>query len=109
MVVVRHISPNVVARYPYGVTFLRPEHLDSVLDYAATDIVPIVFRRDKTDLRLPNEPLDSIVRVVNRILDDKGLPQQTEGDRYLDRQAGQQQAQARNHGHRQRQNLGISD
>jgi len=73
MVIVNHISPKVVARYPYGVTFLRPEHLDSALDYAATDIVPIIFRRNKTDLRLPNEPLDSIARVINRILDDKDV------------------------------------
>lgn len=70
-VVTRPISPTVTARYPYGVTFLRPEQLDSVLDYADTGLVPIIFRRDKTDLRLPNAPLDSIVRVVNRILDDK--------------------------------------
>lgn len=71
MVVVRRVAPAVVARYPYGVTFLHPEQLDSVLNYADTEIVPIIFRRDKTDLILPNASLDSIVEVVNRILSDK--------------------------------------
>lgn len=70
MVVVRHIPPAVVKRYPYGVTFLHPEQLDSVLNYAETDLVPIIFKRDKTDLILPNARLDSVVEVVNRILDD---------------------------------------
>lgn len=56
--------------YPYGVTFLKESQLDSLLDYVDTDIVPIIFKRDKTDLLLPNEPLDSIVRVLNRVLVD---------------------------------------
>jgi len=70
-VVIRHIPPAVIKRYPYGVTFLRPEQLDSVLNYAETDLVPIIFKRDKTDLILPNARLDSIAGVVNRILDDR--------------------------------------
>lgn len=71
IVVVHRVPPAVVKRYPYGVTFLRPEQLDSVLNYADTDIVPIIFKRDKTDLLLPNAPLDSIVEVANRILNDE--------------------------------------
>jgi len=70
-VMVRRVPSAVVKRYPYGVTFLRPEQLDSVLDYAETDLVPIIFKRDKTDLIFPNARLDSIVGVVNRILDDR--------------------------------------
>jgi len=72
-VIVNHVSPAVAARYPECVTFLRSEHLDSTLDYAGTDLVPIIFKRDKTDLILPNKPLDSIVGVVNRILADKDV------------------------------------
>ncbi len=71
MIVAHRIPSAMVKRYPYGVTFLRPEQLDSVLNYADTDIVPIIFKRDKTDLILPNAPLDSIMTVVNRILNDK--------------------------------------
>jgi len=73
MIVIKHISPTTVSRYPYGVTFLRPEQLDSVLNYVDTELVPIIFKRNKTDLILPNAPLDSIVGVVNRILDDKDV------------------------------------
>jgi len=71
--VVRKLSPDVKKRYPYGVTFLRPEHLDSVIDYADTELVPIIFKRDKTDLVLPNHALDSIVEVIDRIVDDKDV------------------------------------
>jgi len=72
-VVIHHVSPTVVKRYPYGVTFLRREQLDSVLDYADTDLVPIIFKRDGTKLILPHAPLDSICGVVNRILADKDV------------------------------------
>jgi len=72
-VIVSHIPQSVAERYPEGVTFLHPEHLDSVLDYAGTDLVPIIFKRNKTKLIMPNGPLDSIVSVVNRILDDKDV------------------------------------
>jgi len=71
MVVIRHVPPAVVGRYPYGVTFLRPWQLDSVLNYADTELVPIVFKRDNTDLVMPNVALDSVVGVVNRILGDR--------------------------------------
>lgn len=70
-IALRHIPPAVLGRYPYGVTFLRPGQPDSVIDYAGTDLVPIIFRCDKTDLILPNAALDSIVAVINRILSDK--------------------------------------
>ncbi len=71
--VVHRISPAVVERYPYGVTFLRPEQLDSVLNYVDTELVPIIFKRDKTDLILPNAPLDSVVEMVNRMLSDPDI------------------------------------
>jgi len=73
MVIINPISPAVEERYPYGVTFLRPAQLDSVLNYADTELVPIIFKRDRTDLALPNPPLDSIVGTVNRILEDKDV------------------------------------
>jgi len=70
MVVVNHISPSVVSRYPYGVVFLRQNQLDSVLNYVDTELVPVIFKRNKTELILPNPPLDSVVEVLNRILRD---------------------------------------
>jgi len=73
MVIIKHFQPAAVERYPYGVTFLRPEHLDSVINYAETDLVPIIFKRDKTDLILPNASLDSIVGVVNRLVNDRDV------------------------------------
>ncbi len=71
VIITRHIPSAAINRYPYGVTFLRPWQLDSVLNYADTELVPIIFKRDKTDLVLPNAGLDSIVEVVHRILGDK--------------------------------------
>lgn len=72
-VTVSQISSSVADRYPYGVTFLPEDKLDSLLNYAETDLVPIIFKRDKTDLLLPNHPLDSIVEVCNRVLRDPDL------------------------------------
>lgn len=69
-VVINRVSPAVVSRHPYGVVFLRNDQLDSMLNYVDTELVPIIFKRDKTDLILPNAPLDSIVDVVNGILAD---------------------------------------
>jgi len=71
--VVNHISPSVVSRYPYGVVFLRRNQQDSVLNYVDTELVPIIFKRNKTDLILPNHPLDSIVDVLNHILRDEDV------------------------------------
>lgn len=73
-IVVRKLLPSAAyKRYPYGVTFLPENKLDSVFNYAATDLVPIIFKRDKTDLLLPNHALDSIVGVINRIVNDKDV------------------------------------
>lgn len=73
MATVYEIAPAVADRYPYGVTFLPEEKLDSLLDYAETDLVPIIFKRDKTDLLLPNTALDSVVEICNRVLADPDL------------------------------------
>lgn len=72
MVVVNRISPSVAGRYPYGVVFLRQNQPDSMLDYADTPLVPVIFKRDKTDL-IPSQSLDSIVGVLNRILNDNDV------------------------------------
>ncbi len=73
MAVIKRVSSVVVDRYPYGVTFLREEQLDSTLNFVDTELVPIVFKRDKTDFILPNAPLDSMVKVVNRVFNDKDV------------------------------------
>jgi len=73
MIVVRRVPSAVVARYPGGVTFLRPGQPDSVLRHVDTELVPIIFKRDKTDLLLPNARLDSLVNLVERILSDKDV------------------------------------
>jgi len=72
-VVIERVPPAVVERYPYGVTFLRPGQPDSVLRRVDTDLVPIIFKRDKTDLILPNDQLDSLARLIERILSDKDV------------------------------------
>lgn len=72
-ITMRQLPGPVADRYPYGVTFLPEDRLDSLLNYAGTDLVPIIFKRDKTDLLLPNTALDSIVDVCNRVLDDPDL------------------------------------
>lgn len=68
--IVDRVPRKVLDRYPYGVTFLKESQLDSLLDYVDTDVVPIIFKRDKTDLILPNLPLDSITKVVDKVLHD---------------------------------------
>lgn len=72
-VVIERVPPAVVKRYPYGVTFLRPGQPDSVLGNIDTDLVPIIFKRDKTDLVLPNARLDSLAGLIERILADKDV------------------------------------
>ncbi len=72
-VVIERVPAAVVARYPYGVTFLRPGQPDSVFRRADTELVPIIFKRDKTDLILPNAQLDSLAGLLERILDDKEI------------------------------------
>jgi len=72
-VVIERVPPAVVERYPYGVTFLRPGQPDSVLRRVDTDLVPIIFKRDKTDLILPNAQLDSLAGLIERILADEDV------------------------------------
>ncbi len=69
-VVIERVPPAVVKRYPYGVTFLLPGQPDSVLRRVDTELVPIIFKRDKTDLVLPNVRLDSLAGLIERILAD---------------------------------------
>jgi len=69
-VVIERVPPAVVKRYPYGVTFLRPGQPDSVFGRVDTDLVPIIFKRDKTDLVHPNARLDSLAGLIERILAD---------------------------------------
>jgi len=68
--IIERYKPDLAARYPYGVVFMPAEKVDSVLEYADTELVPIIFKCNKTDIRFPNTALDSVVDVVNRILDD---------------------------------------
>ena len=69
-VVLDRPSDEVRARYPYGVTFLKDTDSDTVIGNVDTDIVPIIFKRDKTDVIFPNAPLDSIVSVLNSVMQD---------------------------------------
>ena len=55
--------------YPRYVTFLPPSHIDSLLRYSRTDLVPVVYEANKYTLR-PNAQTDSIVRLVERISHD---------------------------------------
>lgn len=52
------------------VTFLTKDKLDSVLKYADTDIVPIIFKVNKYDL-IPNAQLDSITYLIDKLISDK--------------------------------------
>ena len=66
-------SADIRERYPFAVTFVREDRVDSLIRYADTDLVPIIFKRDKTDLLLPNALLDSVVDVCNRIFRDSDI------------------------------------
>lgn len=55
--------------YPKYVTFLPEDKLDSALVYANTDLVPVIYKVNKYDLRNTTQ-LDSITQLVNRILHD---------------------------------------
>lgn len=66
-------SKKVLERYPFGLTFVSENRADSVGAFVDTDLVPIIFKRDKTDLLFPNLALDSIVGVLNRVLVDPEL------------------------------------
>lgn len=56
--------------YPKYVTFLPEEELDSVLAYADTDIIPIVFKVNEIEFE-DNPQLLEITDVINRILKDE--------------------------------------
>lgn len=60
---------NAYKWYPEFVTFLPVEKLDSVLYYADTDIVPVVYKVNKSDIS-HNSHLDSITSVIKRIQHD---------------------------------------
>lgn len=86
--------------YPQYVTFLASNQLDSVLAYAYTDLVPVVYNVNQTDLR-QNPQLDSIVSLINRIKSDKrvkvayiwiGGSASPEGSRIGNRRLGQVRA-----------------
>lgn len=72
-IIVDRVPQKIRDRYPYGVTFLEESRLDSILDYVDTDVVPIIFKRDKTDVIFPNEALDSVVKVLNNVLNDSAV------------------------------------
>ena len=57
-----------VAQTPY-VTFLPPGKADSVLHYARTDLVPVIYKVNKYTL-YPNAQTDSIARIVERVRTD---------------------------------------
>jgi hypothetical protein len=60
---------DIQNKYPKYITFLPADRLDSVLVYANTDIVPVVYKVNKYNLS-PNAQLDSIVRLIDRVLVD---------------------------------------
>lgn len=88
--------------YPRYVTFLPYDKLDSVLAYAETDIVPVVYAVNKYDL-VPNPQTDSIAALIDRIRSDKrirlayvwiGGSASPEGPADWNRQLGQLRADA---------------
>lgn len=56
--------------YPKYVTFLPKSHIDSVLQYADTDIVPVKFEMYKSHVTA-NAELDSITLLINSINNDE--------------------------------------
>lgn len=55
--------------YPKYVTFLPEEHLDSVLEFSYTDIVPVKFNVNEYEFNSSAE-LQEIVSVINNVLND---------------------------------------
>ena len=67
----KNALPSVAYRwYPRYVTFLPSDRLDSVLVYAQTDIVPVIYKVNKYDLHVTAQ-LDSLVALINRIRHDE--------------------------------------
>jgi hypothetical protein len=62
-------TEEIQSKYPKYITFLPSDKLDSVLVYANTDIVPVIYKVNKYDLQ-PNAQLDSIVKLIDRIILD---------------------------------------
>ncbi len=56
--------------YPHYVTFLPKAHIDSVLHYAGTDIVPVKFELYETEV-IPTPQLDSIVSLIKSVNTDE--------------------------------------
>lgn len=71
-ITVDRVPLHLIGKYN-GITFLKESYLDSTLNYVDTEMVPIIFKRNKTYLRLPNPPLDSVVALVNKVLSDPEL------------------------------------
>lgn len=57
--------------YPRYVTFLPQEKIDSVLQYADTDLVPVIFKVNRHDRLAPTPQLDSITALIDSISNDK--------------------------------------
>ncbi len=67
---VKDSVPDIVYKwYPKYVTFLPGDKLDSVLVYANTDLVPVIYKVNKYDLK-GSPQLDSIVNLINQIKSD---------------------------------------
>ena len=60
------VPPEAYEWYPQYVTFLPKNQIDSVLQYAGTDIVPVKFELYKTDI-IATPQLDSIVSLINKV------------------------------------------
>ncbi len=58
--------------YPECVTFLPDNKIDSVLDYAGTDIIPVKFELYKTEV-LSNHELDSLIALINKVKADERI------------------------------------
>lgn len=56
--------------YPRYVTFLPENKIDSVLLYADTDIIPIIYKVNRWDTK-PGPQVDSLCRVIDRVLNDR--------------------------------------
>lgn len=64
------VPPEAYEWYPTYVTFLPKAHIDSVLQYANTDIVPVKFELYKTHIT-PTPELDSIISLINNVNNDE--------------------------------------
>lgn len=64
------VPPEAYEWYPQYVTFLPKSHLDSVLQYASTDIVPVKFELYKTNIT-SNPELNNITSLINRVITDE--------------------------------------